>query len=305
MNRLFGYICVALLLAGMAGCGKKYPDDIIQPDEMENLLYDYHLASVMTTSLPYDEAYKKDAYFQYVFRKHRVTEADFDSSMVWYTRHGDELAEIYTRLQKRFEEDARRMKVQVAKRDNQILVSMSGDTVDVWQDRTLYWLTPSMLTNKILFDLKADTSFRTRDAMVFTADFRFMPEVGRGGGRAVMGLNFYFDNDSVQGITRAVTASGPQRLYLRPDSAFTIRNISGFVYYTNDKDEKGSLLVNDIRLTRYHMKEKVRITSDTLSHTGDTVKTRSADTIVPLKVDTLRQKPLRVSNRELRVKETR
>ena len=47
------------------------------------------------------------------------------------------------------------MKVQVAKRDNQIDVSMSGDTVDVWQDRTLYWLSASVLTNKLMFDLKA------------------------------------------------------------------------------------------------------------------------------------------------------
>ena len=128
MRKLFGYICVAAFLTGMGACGKKIPDDIIQPGDMENLLYDYHLASAMTGSLPYDETYKKDAYFKYVFQKHHVTEAEFDSSMVWYTRHSDVLSDIYTRLKGRFEDDARNMKTQVAKRDNQIDVSMSGDT---------------------------------------------------------------------------------------------------------------------------------------------------------------------------------
>lgn len=303
MRKLFGYICVAAFLTGMGACGKKIPDDIIQPGDMENLLYDYHLASAMTGSLPYDETYKKDAYFKYVFQKHHVTEAEFDSSMVWYTRHSDVLSDIYTRLKGRFEDDARNMKTQVAKRDNQIDVSMSGDTVDVWQDRTLYWLTTSSLTNKILFDLKADTSFRTRDAMVLMADFHFMPKTVSSGGRAVIGLNFYFDNDSVQGITRTITASGPQRLYLRPDSAFTIRNISGFVYYSNEKNVEGSLLVNDIHLTRYHMKSPATIVSaDSLIHTADSATVRPTDSISPVKIDTV-HKPLHMSGRQVRLQE--
>ena len=38
---------VVLALGLLASCGKKIPDDIIQPDAMESLLYDYHLASTM------------------------------------------------------------------------------------------------------------------------------------------------------------------------------------------------------------------------------------------------------------------
>ena len=179
MKKQASWLLVAAFLSGMAGCGKKIPDDIIQPDAMESLLYDYHLASTMSSSVSYTENYKKDAYFKYVFQKHHVTEEEFDSSMVWYTRNSDQLATIYQNLQKRFENEEKHMKVQVAKRDNQIDVSMSGDTVDVWQDRTLYWLSASVLTNKLMFDLKADTTFKPHDAMELTADFHFMPENGR------------------------------------------------------------------------------------------------------------------------------
>ena len=266
---------MVIALGVLSACGKKIPDDIIQPDAMQDLLYDYHLASTMSSSLPYTESYQKDAYFDYVFQKHHVTEAEFDSSMVWYTRHAEELATIYRNLQERLEREEKQMKEQVAKRDNQIDVSMSGDTVDVWQDRTLYWLSASSLTNKVVFDLKTDTTFKSQDAMELQADFHFIPSKATSG-KAVMALNFYFDNDSVQGLTRIVTRPGKQRLYLRPDSAFTIQSVSGFIYYSNNEHPDASLLVDDIRLTRYHNHEMPQELVDTLKQERDTLQASRA-----------------------------
>ena len=266
---------MVIALGVLFACGKKIPDDIIQPDAMQDLLYDYHLASTMSSSLPYTESYQKDAYFDYVFQKHHVTEAEFDSSMVWYTRHAEELATIYRSLQERLEREEKQMKEQVAKRDNQIDVSMSGDTVDVWQDRTLYWLSASSLTNKVVFDLKTDTTFKPQDAMELQADFHFIPSKATSG-KAVMALNFYFDNDSVQGLTRIVTRPGKQRLYLRPDSAFTIQSVSGFIYYSNNEHPDASLLVDDIRLTRYHNHEMPQELVDTLKQERDTLQASRA-----------------------------
>ena len=272
-------LCVWIALALLAGCGKKIPDDIIQPDAMESLLYDYHLASTMSASLPYDESYQKDAYMDYVFRKHQVTEAEFDSSMVWYTRHAEELATIYRNLQERLEKEEKQMKELVAKRDNQIDVSMSGDTVDVWQDRPLYWLSASPLTNKVTFDLKTDTTFKPRDAMELKADFRFIPS-GAKSAKAVMALNFYFDNDSVQGLTRMVTRSGIQRLYLRPDSAFAIQSVGGFIYFMGEEERGASLLVNDIHLTRYHTEEEDILSQQDTVPAVDTLKSEQLKGIV-------------------------
>lgn len=233
------------------GCGNKIPADIIQPVEMENLLYDYHIANTLGADLPYSEGYKKNAYFAYVFEKHHVTEAEFDSSMVWYSRHSGELSAIYDNLKKRFETDSERMKQLASRHNGEISVSMSGDTVDIWQDRSFYWLTSSPYTNKVQFELKADTSFKPKDMLAFEADMSFLPPQE---GKAVMGIKVTFENDSVQGMTRMVDASGRQRLLLSPDSAFEYKNISGFVYYRGEAEKKGNLLLNDIRLIRTHRK---------------------------------------------------
>lgn len=248
--------CMAVLWSLLAGCGNKVPGDVIQPGKMESLLYDYHLALSMSNTLPHGETYKKEGYLEYVFRKHEVTGEEFDSSMVWYTRHAEELAVIYRHLQERYKREERQMKAQVARRGNPIDVSMSGDTVNIWQDRTLYWLSVSSLTNKLTFDLKTDTTFKPLDAVELKANFHFLPEKGASG-KAVMALNFYFENDSIQGLTRTVTHSGEQRLYVKADSAFTFQSLSGFIYYVNEKDPKASLLVDDIRLIRFHNQEKM------------------------------------------------
>lgn len=256
---------VVILCAGLVACGKKVPSRVIQPKEMESLLYDYHMATSLGYELSYSEGYKKEAYIDYVFRKHHVTEAEFDSSMVWYTRHSDVLLGIYDNLQKRLKAEEGNMKLQVAKRNNQISVSMSGDTVDVWQDRTLYWLTSSPLTNKVVFDLKADTTFKPHDALMLEADLLFMPQNRASGATVAMGMSFGFANDSTQGVVRTMSYPGPQRLYLKADSAFEFRNVSGFIYYIdgNGQKEKGSVLVNNIRLIRYHERQPV-LQPDTL-----------------------------------------
>lgn len=259
----------ALMLCSLFGCGKTVPKDIIQPQAMEDLLYDYHLATTLSADLPYNENYKKEAYLAYVFKKHHVTEAEFDSSMVWYSRHSDEMNAIYENLQKRMETTAELLKKQTVRHSGEMMVSLSGDTVDLWQDRTLYWLTPSVLTNKVLFDFKADTSFHPKDKLALEAYCSFMPK-GKALGKIVMGLNVTFDNDSVQGITRVVSGSGMQRLVFRPDSAFKFKNVTGFMYYSGE--QKSSVLLSNIQLMRYRVhEESVTTVPDSLGVPADSL----------------------------------
>lgn len=253
-NLIYGLV---LLLVGcsIAGCGRKVPRNVIQPEAMENLLYDYHLATLMSADLDFSEKYKKKAYLEYVFEKHHVTEEQFDSSMVWYTRHTDQLVAIYGNLKQRFETARGYITSQGGNQGGQIVVSFAGDSVDIWQDRTVYWLSTYPLTNKIVFNLHADTTFHPSDILELSADFNFLPRKSATG-KAVMGLCFYFKNDSTYGITRTINASGLQKLRVQQDSLFDINNISGYIYYMNSEEEEATVLLNDIRLMRYHDKTK-------------------------------------------------
>lgn len=173
-----------------------------------------------------------------------------------YARHTEELAKIYDNLNKRFDRESKSVASQVAKRDNQTFVSLSGDTVNIWQDRPVYWLTASPVTNRMTFDFKADTTFKPKDMFVWEADYNFLPSGTLA--EVIVGLTVSFANDSVQGITGRMASSGTQRFYLKTDSA-SIRGVNGFVYFKVDTLHPSSVLISNIRLTRMHDKASSKL----------------------------------------------
>lgn len=284
---LFGIVLVAV------SCGKQIPGDIIQPSEMEDLLYDYHLALTMGNDLNYNDRYKRESYRNYVFNKHGVTEAEFDSSMVWYTRNGKMLTDIYKNLQKRYEMAEEQMRSELNKRSGQISVSLSGDSVDVWSDRNLYWLTSSPLTNRLMFDLKADTTFHENDILVFEADYSFLSKE-KSSANVVVAMNITFKNDSTQGISRVIDNSGKWDLTLKPDSAFEYKSINGFVYFSNPDSTETSVLINKIRLMRYRNGSyRVMSSGNHVSQTEKTDTDKEPSSAV-------KKEDIRVSDRKIR-----
>lgn len=291
-----------LSAAFMVGCGKQMPKGIIQPDRMENILYDYHLSISMSGNLSYSDNYQKEAYKNYVFEKHHITEAEFDSSMVWYTRHTEELANLYQKVGERFRSEKKHMQDLLAMRENKPATSLPGDTVDVWYDRKLYWLTDAPLANKVTFEIPTDSNFKAKDAFLWSADYTFLSEGKR---KATMGFNILFDNDSVVGRVKDITRSGVQTLYIKPDSVFAIKSVNGFIYYTDtdSADNKSGLIINNITLTRYH--EPV----DTTAVVGkDSVavenKVQVDSVVTDKKVDSLqvepkKEGPVRMNPREM------
>lgn len=70
-NKFRFHLClICMFVFAVAGCKVKRPGGVIPESEMENLLYDYHLAKSMGDNLPYSENYKKALYLDAVFRKH-------------------------------------------------------------------------------------------------------------------------------------------------------------------------------------------------------------------------------------------
>lgn len=297
-NSVWGWL---LMAACMVGCGKEIPRDIIQPSEMENVLYDYHLGISMSNNLSYSDNYQKEAYRNYIFDKHRITAAEFDSSMVWYTRHTEELAAIYKNLGERFRKEKKHVESLIAVREKKPAVSQPGDTVDVWYDRKLYWLAKGPLTNRVTFEIPADSNFKAKDAFLWSADYIFLSD--HPGQKAVMGFNVQFENDSVAGSVREITASGAQSLYIKPDSAFAIKSLNGFIYYTEaDSANALGLIVNKITLMRYH--EPVDTTSvaekDSLAiEKPDTVITQKKVEAQP-EVSPEKQDPVRLNPRKMK-----
>lgn len=254
--------CLALL----SSCGKEIPDEIIQPSKMEKVLYDYHLTMGMSDNSKNTE---KEARKKYIFQKHGITAADFDSSMVWYTRESQELMSIYENLNKRFKREYEHVERLLESREEANTRSFaSGDTVDVWMKENILWFTKSPLNNRLTFEIKADSTFHPKDAFDWNMDYYFMTE-----GEAIMGLNVIYENDSVIGMTKSITESGPQSIYLHTDSAYNIKSLNGFVYVPQNQAKQPNILLHKINLIRYHMPEPTdSLSTDSVSATQEIKK---------------------------------
>jgi hypothetical protein len=102
------YTFIALLTIVFASCVPSVPGKYIQPDDMEDILYDYHLTQAIAGNEHNSDtsAYFKNAYYYSVLKKHGVSEADFDSSLVYYYTNAKRLHDIYRNITERMNNEA-------------------------------------------------------------------------------------------------------------------------------------------------------------------------------------------------------
>jgi hypothetical protein len=280
----FQWTWIACLLF-MTSCGKEIPNDVIQPEKMEKVLYDYHLIMGMSENSLNVE---REARRNYIFQKHGINKATFDSSMVWYTREAKELMSIYESLNKRFKREYEHIeRLLESREDENTRTSVSGDTVDIWRKENLLWFSQSPLKKQLVFEIRTDTTFHPKDAFLWSMDYSFFTK-----GEAIMGLNVVYENDSVIGLTKSVTQSGNQSIYLHTDSTYKIKNLNGFIYVLEDTTEQTNILIHEISLTRYHANE----TKDSLSISNEektkTIPQKNKE--IPKKVDNQRKRAKRM-----------
>ena len=177
-HRLFHAFLGLLALLLAMSCKPRVPREYISPGEMENILYDYHLAdAVYSTRENYIDTLGMHVYKAAILKKYGRTEAEFDSSMVYYMRHSDRLQDIYERLSKRLSDNA----VAHGTPEGSVArttFTANGDTANVWNGElamysrqrraSIMFLSVSILT--LLSTRVISLSFRsTRSSSIRTA----------------------------------------------------------------------------------------------------------------------------------------
>ena len=81
---------------------------------MENILYDLHKAEaiieVENLAVKQDSSINK--FYEVLLEKHGISQAQFDSSIVWYTNNPQRFNKIYPRVIKRLEADLEELRKQ-------------------------------------------------------------------------------------------------------------------------------------------------------------------------------------------------
>lgn len=244
---------VLLLAFCLTACQVKRPETVLTDAKMEDVLYDFHIAKAMGEEVPYSESYKRVLYIESVYKKHGITQADFDTSMVWFARHPDALTKIYEKVNTRLKAERDGINHLIALRDHKPKESAPGDSIDVWIWQHIYHLTGMPLDNKLTFTLPSDTNFKDRDTLRWTVRFRFPEGAPDSLTAPRMAMQILYAKDTVSGMLK-VGKAGTETISLTADTAGAIKEIRGFIYYPMQPSAR-TLLADRISLMRYHAKD--------------------------------------------------
>ena len=256
-NRLLALLVGVLSL--LAACSNERKGDVLSPSKLEAILYDYHLAQVIVADLPLAQRYKKELYFAHVYKKHGVTKAEVDSSLVYYARYPEGLSEVYDNLSSRIEADIKRIENDDRPVRLREPVAVVGDSVDLWYDTRLVQMNSSPLAgNRYTFSIPTDTNFKSGDRLTWSGTVLFLHrEVDSLRHYLHLDLRVKYLNDSIVSADTLLYTSGDFSIMVT-DSA-VVKSIDGTAYL-NSADGAGQLLLVAPRLLRC----RSEVLSDTL-----------------------------------------
>ena len=255
-------ILLSSILVLWLSCKPGVPNHILSEREMQDILYDYHIAKGLANQKSSDSiSYYTHFYQKKVFDKYGIDEAEFDSSMIWYSRHTKRLSNIYKKLAERMGSSS-----EVVPGSNFLASgesSADGDTLNMWP------LTNSVMIhskgmNYSVFREKTDTLIHPGDRLLwkFSMDWYY----NEGSKQGVAMLVAKFKNDSVISTIRPIyeSASGTElSLHIGND---TVKEVEGFIYQITPWTKRPRILnVSDIQLLRIKSKSQ-KLNTETRSN---------------------------------------
>lgn len=131
MPHRYRYIAfLVLALLALSGCR---PKGILRSGEMREILIDLHKtdAILQVTGRTHTATEIKTIYYAQVLEKHGITQAQFDSSLVWYTAHPQLFDKIYPKVMADLKEEEEKF---VALHEDELNLQPGGISKIVTQD---------------------------------------------------------------------------------------------------------------------------------------------------------------------------
>lgn len=264
-----------MLVCLLAACRADRPDDVLSPSDMEAILYDYHVAEALGENS--DDVQHRAEYVlslrQSVYKKHDITQEDFEHSLEYYMRHSKEFHAIYERLLKRFEADGINADVYGELSGNAMM--NSTDTVNVWHSRQAVLLsTHSQRT--FSYEIKADSAFHTGDELLLSFYTLWVNESNEHD--AICLLTLRYANDSVSCVTRPLGMMMRQQMKIRIEGHAPLRSIHTQILLNQKPATSPTLLL----LTRFALLRQRPMLCPTPSPSNSIDSLGSSDSISPM-----------------------
>lgn len=245
-NRLHRYSVVLLLGTLLFACSK-VPDEILSEKEMQAVQVDMQLAEAIINlnSKDFPDNAHKEALYQSIFRKYGITEAEYDSSLVWYGRHLDIYMKVYDRVL------ADLNKRQKALGDVQASAApvSKKDSVDIWPRLTSLQLEPDALFNGVTFDIKPETNYSSGSTFVLgmdvwglNKDMTYYPEIRISADQG----------DTIVTMNDKILRDGYHETILKTVPTKQIKRVYGYIFMNNADSSYYKVYLDSLNLMKYN-----------------------------------------------------
>lgn len=271
------YFLTATATIAFCGCSK-VPDNILSEKEMQSVQYDMQIAEAIINQNPsdYPDSEHKEALYQSVFRKHKIKEALYDSSLIWYGKNLD----IYMKVIERTEVDLRKTNDLLSdKLKNKSDEPHRIDSIDIWNASRSMIMEAQKGGNRLVFDIKPQNNYPSGSIFVMSFDvwglnptMRQYPEIRLSADQG----------DTIVTIRHKILADGLQETVLRTLPTKQVRRVFGDIYMEGKNNTAAyriyldSLSLMQFNYGRYTPKvDTLKLASDSLRLSADTIKVDS------------------------------
>lgn len=276
-------VAVMALLFCVSSCKPSLPSGVLSKGKMTDILYDYHLALAMAHMDDNGDKGQSLAYREAVLRKHDVTSAEFDSSMVYYMRHTELLEDVYKDLTDRYNNEITAMGGSAKEGGEFANLSATGDTANVWNLAASMVFMPVKPFNSTSFNIKVDSTFHKGDRLMLDFDAQFIYQDGMRNGVAMLAVQF--GNDSIAQRTIMIQSTQHYSVELSDADSLGIKSVKGYFMLMNDDNGTGVssqttlklMFLEHIKLIRMHPQKPVAApTGSSPSASSDSLRKDSA-----------------------------
>lgn len=127
MNRKTAVYLTFLVILGISFSYCSRPKEVLNKKSMEKLMYDIYIAEAMIDNdiQNFDTPQKKEALINQVFKKHNTTQAQWDSSLAWYSDRTDVFLRINDSVKARLKREQNALQLLISKQSSQQNLSAS------------------------------------------------------------------------------------------------------------------------------------------------------------------------------------
>ena len=282
--RLFTFhISMLLVLALVFASCDRTPRGVLSKKQMADLIVDLQLADayIDTHIADYGSDSSKMVLKQSIFKKHGITQEDYDSSLVWYAHNMEDYAKAYDKaigkLKSRYEkldkngvnntdraQDIAGMEgIQPGEPthnpvpgaaspgprgdkhlNKRLKTDVKADSTDLWKGSRSYRLTQGARRGFICFELPPDAYYKPGDR------YQLAYKLLRGSNEFKVSLCLDYTDGATAQITRGTNSDGWVTIDVQSDTARQVRRIYGYVSYGMKRGQ--SAYVDSLSLMRTH-----------------------------------------------------